>query len=366
MGTEQLSHKRGRHEISVCGLDLVLHTVHIDDGTPTGMQIAEAAGLAPTPLVTVLQWLNHGLEDIRPTETVNIHDGIDRFIVAESEGAWRMVVDGVRYDWPAPRISVSSIRTLAAIPSNKGVFLIDSNQGEIFLPNSTDLDLTRPGVENLITRLLTWKLNVQGVLLTIDSPTIEVRRAMELAGLNPDQGWHIYLIVQGHNKREVGLNDQIDLTTPGIEKLRLTPKDVDNGEGAPAVIHQFRLLPADESFLNNTYPDWQAIVENGRQWIVLPKYPMPSGYTQSIVSLAIEVPPTYPMAQIDMFYLFPASVLLAGTPIPATESSEIIQGKTYQRWSRHRSGRSVWRPGIDNVMTHLALVESALVNEVIQ
>ena len=64
--------KDGRYEISVCGLDLMLRPVRIDDETPTGMQIAEVAGFAPTPQITVLQWLAHGLEDVRPTETVSI------------------------------------------------------------------------------------------------------------------------------------------------------------------------------------------------------------------------------------------------------------------------------------------------------
>ena len=356
--------QNGRYEISVCGLDLMLRPVLIYDETPTGMQIAEVAGFAPTPQITVLQWLAHGLEDIRPTETVSIRGEMNRFIVAESDGSWRMIIDGIRYDWPASRIPVSVVRTLAAVPANKGIFLVDPDRGEVLLSEGTELDLSPRGSENLVTRVPTWKLNVQGVTLTIDTPVIKVRKALELAGVSTDQGWHIYLIVEGHDKREMGLDDDIDLTTPGIEKLRLTPKDVDNGEAASSVVRQFRLLPADETYLDSAYPGWQAIVENARQWLLLPEYKMPAGYTQNVVSLAIEVPPTYPMAQIDMFYLFPAGLLLTGVPIPATEASEMIQGKQHQRWSRHRSGRSVWRPGVDNVMTHIALVESALMKEV--
>jgi hypothetical protein len=185
-----------------------------------------------------------------------------------------------------------------------------------------------------------------------------------LAGVDANQGWHIFLIVQGQDKREVALDDEIDLTAPGIEKLRLTPKDVSNGEANPVALRQFRLMPADENYLDSTFQDWQAILENGRQWVILPSYHLPVGYSETGVSLAIEVPTTYPMQQIDMFYVFPAVVILSGTALLATEHREAIQGKSYQRWSRHRGANSPWRPGIDNVMTHLALVESALLKEV--
>lgn len=366
MVSEQHSQQHDRYEISVSGLDLQLRSVRLNDDTPTGMQIAEAAGLAPTPKVTVLQWLEHGLEDVRPTETINLRDGYNRFIVAESDGSWRMFIDGVRYDWPASRIPASVARTLASVPANKAIFLVDPDQGEVFVADNTMLDLSQPGVENLVTRVPSWKLNVQGVILTIHMPKIPVRQALEQAGVNADQGWHIYLIVQGQDKREVQLADEIDLTTSGIEKLRLTPKDVNNGEVGSAAIRQFRMLPADESYLDKTFPGWLAIIENGRQWILLPDYKIPVGYSLSTTNMALEIPPTYPMAQIDMFYLYPEVALSTGNPIPATQHRENIHGKHYQRWSRHRSGRSMWRPGTDNVMTHLALVESALLKEVQQ
>jgi hypothetical protein len=352
-------------DILVCGLDLALRSVRIDDDKPTGMQIAEAAGFAPVPQITVLQWLAHGLEDVRPTETVNIRDGVNRFIVAESEGSSRFLIDGVRYDWPASLISGSVIRTLAAVSENKGIFVVDPERGEVLLRENDELNLSHRGVENLVTRAPTWKLNVQGVALSVDTPVIKVRKALELAGVSTEQDWHIYLIVEGHDKRELSLDNDIDLTQPGIEKVRLTPKDVDNGESGTSTIRQFCLLPADEAFLDGAYPDWQAIIDTARQWILLPEYKLPAGYTQSLVNLAIEVPPTYPMAQLDMFYLFPAGVLLTGVSIAATEACETIQGNQYQRWSRHRGGRSVWRPGVDNVMTHIALVESALIKEVL-
>jgi hypothetical protein len=364
MVSEQHFPHHDRHEILLCGLDLQVRSAHISDVSPTGAQIAEAAGFPPTPDISVLQWLERGLEDVRPTETVDLRDGNNRFIVAETDGSWRMIIDGVRFDWPAREISVGVARILANVSTEKAFFQVDAEEGEILLNEHAVLDLALPGVEVFKTRVPSWKLNVQGVVLTIPSPKIVVRHALELAGVNADQGWHIFLIVRDQSKREVQLDDEIDLTAPGIEKLRLTPKDVNNGEGLAGVIRQFRLMPNDEHYLDATYPGWRSIVDNGRQWLMLPDYPLPQGYATGKADMAIEIPPTYPVAQLDMFFLYPATSLSSGVPIAATEHRESIQGAPYQRWSRHRNGSSIWRPNIDNVMSHLALVEAALLKEV--
>ena len=80
----------------------------------------------------------------------------------------------------------------------------------------------------------------------------------------------------------------------------------------------------------------------------------------------MEVPPNYPAAQIDMFFVAPALSLSSGAAIPNTEHREAILGEPFQRWSRHRNAKAPWRPESDNVITHLALVESALQKEVEQ
>jgi hypothetical protein len=90
-----------------------------------------------------------------------------------------------------------------------------------------------------------WKLNVQGVVIESSHPEIVVRQAIKQAGFNPDTPWIIVLKVVGEPKREVDLSSVIDLRHKGIEKLRLTPKQINNGEVAAGKRVEFAVLPQE-------------------------------------------------------------------------------------------------------------------------
>ncbi|MGJ7557435.1 multiubiquitin domain-containing protein [Variovorax sp. RB3P1] len=358
--------RAGSHEIQVAGPDLEFKPVRLDDTTPTGAQIAAALGYRPDQQVTVLHWFGTTIEDIRPDEIVKLREGETRFIAAPSDGAWRLTFDGQRIDWLARHISVATLRRLANIPSELSIYLEHEDEPDELLDESRQIDLGLRGVERLISRRATWKLNVQGELLTLHAPTIVVREALHQAGFNPDQGWHIYLKVEGQPKEPVELDTVIDLRRKGIEKLRLTPKDVINGEGPSMPLRAFPVLNVDEAFLNAKFPSWEAVLDGGRQWILLPDFTLPPGYSVQQVRLALEIQPTYPAVEIDMFYMFPAVTLNSGAQIPAADAMVAIRDQQFQRWSRHRSPAGPWKPGYDNVKTHLALVDNALLKEVQQ
>ncbi len=80
--------------------------------------------------------------------------------------------------------------------------------------------------------VILWTLNVQGVVIESRRPEITVRDAIKQAGFNPDAPWIIVLKIADAVKKEVDLSFVIDLRVKGIEKLRLTPKQINNGEMA--------------------------------------------------------------------------------------------------------------------------------------
>jgi hypothetical protein len=205
-----------------------------------------------------------------------------------------------------------------------------------------------------------WKLNVQGVIIESPHPEIVVRQAIKQAGFNPDTPWIIVLKVAGEPKREVDLSFAIDLRHKGIEKLRLTPKQINNGEMGAGRRLEFALLPQDEQHIDHLGLRWETLVDGGRRWLILRNYPVPSGYRSSVMDIAIEVPVSYPGAQLDMFYCHPPLALPSGAAIPQTQHLETITGLPFQRWSRHRQ----WDAARDTLATHLALVDEALRREV--
>lgn len=205
-----------------------------------------------------------------------------------------------------------------------------------------------------------WKLNVQGVPIESRRPSIAVRDAIKQAGFDPEAGWIMVLKVEGQPKKPVELDYVIDLRQPGIEKLRLTPRQIDNGEASQPRRCQFALLPQDEAHLDRLGMRWETVLDGQRRWLLLHAYKLPGGYTLDATNIAIEVPISYPGAQLDMFYCEPLLALERGGTIPQTEHCETICGVVHQRWSRHRK----WDSARDTLATHLAVVDEALRREV--
>jgi len=352
------------HQVLVADQTLTFRPVRVDDESPTGAQLASWAGYSPGDNASVLHMLSNGeLEDIRPNETVRLGDGTRRFVIAPSDRSFRFTIDGTRVDWPARIITGAVLRKLGKVPDGKAVYLERSAEPDRLIGPQDLVDLAAPGVESFVSRPLIWRLNVQGVILELTTPTIRVREALSKAGFNPDQGWHIFLKVAGQPKQAVSLDEHVDLRTPGIEKLRLTPREVNNGEALPTPRRAFALLEVDERHLNALGALWETVEEHGRRWLLIHDYPVPAGYTVTRTLLALEIPPTYPGAQIDMFYVRPQLVLRSGRAIPNADVDTVILGMTFKRWSRHRGAGSPWNPALDNVVTHLALVESSIAKE---
>jgi E2/UBC family protein E len=128
---------------------------------------------------------------------------------------------------------------------------------------------------------------------------------------------------------------------------------------------EFQLPAEDVRFLERLGLPWETIVQGPERWVLVHGHPLPAGYDHTHVTVAILISGGYPEALLDMFYLLPVVARPDGAVIPAT-SAQAIDGKTYQRWSRHRPGDQPWRPGIDNLETHFDLTRDALDREFVE
>lgn len=127
---------------------------------------------------------------------------------------------------------------------------------------------------------------------------------------------------------------------------------------------QFSLPEHDVKYLGTTDLEWETIVDHsGLHWLLLQNWRVrASGYNHTSVNLALQLPPGYPDTQIDMVYFHPALLRLDGKPIGAL-CDQPLDDRVFQRWSRHRTAEFPWRPDIDEIATHLTLVEDWLERE---
>lgn len=186
------------------------------------------------------------------------------------------------------------------------------------------------------------------------------RQLLELAGRCDPERWRIRQKLRGGQLVDIGLDEKVDFTTPGIERFITIPLDQTEGRGGR---REFDLQQRDVEFLEASGWNWELVGSGGNGHIMIHGFQVPAGYNHKEVTVALRIEPAYDDVQIDMAYFHPALARSNGSPIRQI-SEQQIDGKPFQRWSRHRTRQNPWRPGIDYVGTHMALVEEWLKREV--
>lgn len=127
------------------------------------------------------------------------------------------------------------------------------------------------------------------------------------------------------------------------------------------------LRDVDRNYLEARGHRFSTHVEGNVTLLVIERYELPVGYTPETVDLLIQIPPDFPDAQLDMWWVYPV-VTFAGTgaqPVN-TESMQAFAGYTpepgrvWQRFSRHPP----WRAGVDELRTFLVALRLTMENEV--
>jgi hypothetical protein len=130
-----------------------------------------------------------------------------------------------------------------------------------------------------------------------------------------------------------------------------------------ALRRQFDLLPADQQFLDDYGLPWETIIDGTQLWVLIHEFPTHEGYNHPRVSAAIRMETGYPNTALDMVYFFPSLARQDGRVIGATNATQALDGKNYQRWSRHRTPQNPWKIGSDSIGTHIFLIEEWLARE---
>jgi hypothetical protein len=204
-----------------------------------------------------------------------------------------------------------------------------------------------------------YKVQIDKAFFEIKDPTPTGRQLLELAGKRPPDQFALYLKVKGGQPQRIALDQHVDLREHGVEHFVTLPLDQTEGLGTR---REFSLPREDLEWLERCGRRYELVREKGVSRVVVADWPIPAGYDRALVDVNVRIESGYPDTQIDMAYFFPALARLDRRAIRAV-CAETFDGKTWQRWSRHRTPANPWRPGIDNLETHFALVDEWLIRE---
>lgn len=208
-----------------------------------------------------------------------------------------------------------------------------------------------------------YKIKIDGKMYEVEAQFITGREILALAQKSPSQ-YDVGYKVHGHDVKIIGLDESVDLANPGLEKFITIQNGHTDGEEGPAGPFPFAFTEEDQSFADRHPGSVERVSEGNMNWVLIHDMDVPDGYNVSTVTAAIMLPVGYPTCGLDMVYFYPELSLTSGKTIHAAEARQTIQGKSYQRWSRHFTPQAPWRPGIDCLETYCAMIRGWLRREV--
>jgi hypothetical protein len=119
---------------------------------------------------------------------------------------------------------------------------------------------------------------------------------------------------------------------------------------------QFFLPEEDTAYLDSLGLNWETLKESNLEWLIVYNFSVPNGYTITTVDVAVTISSGYPISALDMAYFSPELKRVDGIGINAANVMQNLDGKSWQRWSRHRTPQNPWQPGSDNISTHFASI----------
>ncbi|MCS6115939.1 multiubiquitin domain-containing protein [Shewanella baltica] len=250
--------------------------------------------------------------------------------------------------------------------NNDDCFIL-SKSSKFLLVNQSSSDADIPDLEDCACnhsqpdKHQKYRIKIDKNKYKVECPRLTVREILALAGY--DESRYLYQKFSGGERRQISLDEKVDFTEPGIERFHTMR--CEHQEGLQQPRRYFFLPDEDVEFLDALNLEWECVTENGIKRVIIHSFPLPDGYNLSHVDVNIQIPNSYPTAQIDMAYFFPAISRSDNKQIGAL-SVDSFDGKSWQRWSRHRTPSNPWLPGVDCIATHVAYIESWFTQELLK
>jgi hypothetical protein len=105
------------------------------------------------------------------------------------------------------------------------------------------------------------------------------------------------------------------------------------------------------------YDRYEALKQpDGWTFLVVPEYRLPDGFVPRVANLLIKLPPLFPDAAPDMFWVKPEVRTDSGA-VPQGTSSEFVLGAHWQRFSWHLQP-GAWRAGVSTLRDYMRCVRA--------
>ncbi len=177
-------------------------------------------------------------------------------------------------------------------------------------------------------------------------------------------GYKLYQVFRGKQPIPVAPTEHVDLRAHGVERFTTVPKDPIEGIVMHDLRRQFTLPAGDAEYLDTLGLPWEAVREpTNRMLLLIEGWRIPDGYNVPSATVALVIPQGYPDTGIDMVYFSPALSRLDGQLVNNLTVTTFPSGGVWQQWSRHRTAANAWRLGVDDISTHLSLVDDWLRRE---
>jgi hypothetical protein len=197
--------------------------------------------------------------------------------------------------------------------------------------------------------------------VVVDTPTIDGAQILAKVGKTPAK-FKLYQHNRGHQPIPIPPEHVVNLREPGVERFTTMPKDTTEGRDGTCLRQDFRLPEADEAYLKGLGLTWETYLEVKSRWLIIHDWKIVPGYNHETSSLALLIPDNYSDTKIDMVYFSHPLARKDGKAINNL-SNMVIRGTNWQQWSRHRTDANPWRAGIDDIASHLGLVDEWLRRE---
>jgi hypothetical protein len=205
-----------------------------------------------------------------------------------------------------------------------------------------------------VPRARRYRYRVNKQHLVTECPELIGRQILGNAGLVPVEQYRLRLKERYGPPVEIGLDQVVDLRKPGVERFVAQKKEVQDGLETR---RHFALPAEDIAFLNSLGLRWDTIAEAGNLWVVIYGVPLPPGFRESATDVAIHIMPGYPTSQLDMAFFNPPVLRQDSRVIACADAVQNLDGRAWQRWSRHRTGATAWVPGEDNLERHFMFMQ---------